>query len=36
LRWTTVGPKGQPDVNIVLEPLLADPNASPADRKVMK
>jgi len=36
MRWTTVGPKGQPDVNIVLEPPLADPNASPADRKVMK
>src|ERR1700737_2396591 len=35
MRWTTVGPKGQPDVNIVLEPPLADPNASPADRKVM-
>jgi len=29
-------PKGQPDVNIVLEPPLADPNAPPADRKVMK
>ncbi len=36
MRWTTVGPKGQPDVSIVLEPPLADPNASPADRKVMK
>ena len=36
MRWTTVGPKGQPDVNIVLEPPLADPNAPPADRKVMK
>src|SRR5215468_4758719 len=36
MRWTTVGPKSQPDVNIVLEPPLADPNASPADRKVMK
>jgi predicted enzyme related to lactoylglutathione lyase len=36
MRWTTVGPKGQPDVNIVLEPPLADPNAAPADRKVMK
>src|SRR3981189_1862736 len=35
-RWTTVGPKGQPDVNIVLEPPLADPSASLADRKVMK
>src|SRR5437879_10066571 len=36
MRWTTVGPKAQPDVNIVLEPPLADPNASPADRHVMK
>ena len=36
MRWTTVGPKGQPDVNIVLEPPLADPSASPTDRKVMK
>ena len=36
MRWTTVGPKGHPDVNIVLEPPLADPNASPADRQVMK
>ena len=36
MRWTTVGPKSQPDVSIVLEPPLADPNAAPADRKVMK
>ena len=36
MRWTTVGPKGQPDVNIVLEPPAADPNAPTADRKVMK
>ncbi|OLB76063.1 MAG: lyase [Actinobacteria bacterium 13_2_20CM_2_71_6] len=36
MRWTTVGPKGQPDVSIVLEPPAADPNAPPADRKVMK
>ena len=35
MRWTTVGSKGQ-DVDIVLEPPLADPNAAPADRKVMK
>jgi len=35
MRWTTVGSKGQ-DVEIVLEPPLADPNAAPADRKVMK
>jgi len=36
MRWTTVGPTSQPEVNIVLEPPLADPNAAPADRKVMK
>lgn len=36
MRWTTVGPKSQPDVNIVLEPPLADPNASATDRRVMK
>src|SRR5918911_4897308 len=36
MRWTTVGSTRQPEVNIVLEPPLADPNASPADRKVMK
>jgi predicted enzyme related to lactoylglutathione lyase len=36
MRWTTVGPADQPEVNIVLEPPAADPNASPADRKVMK
>jgi predicted enzyme related to lactoylglutathione lyase len=36
MRWTAVGPKGQPDIQIVLEPPLADPNAPPADRKVMK
>src|SRR5256714_13362188 len=36
MRWTAVGPTGQPDVNIVLEPPLADPNAAPGDRKVMK
>ena len=36
MRWTTVGPKGQPDVNIVLEPPVADPNATAADRQAMK
>ncbi|WP_432484491.1 VOC family protein [Kineococcus esterisolvens] len=33
MRWTTVGSPAQPDVEIVLEPPLADPNASPADRR---
>ncbi|HEV2218071.1 MAG TPA: VOC family protein [Candidatus Dormibacteraeota bacterium] len=36
MRWTSIGPKSQPDVSIVLEPPLADPNASSTDRKVMK
>ena len=35
MRWTTVGSPDQPDVNIVLEPPLADPNASAADRRAM-
>lgn len=35
MRWLTVGPPAQPDVNIVLEPPSASPDASPADRKVM-
>jgi len=35
MRWVTVGSPSQPDVEIVLEPPLADPNASPADRAAM-
>ena len=35
MRWVSVGPKTQPDVNIVLEPPLADPSASPADRQLL-
>lgn len=35
MRWVTVGSPGQPDVEIVLEPPLADPNASAADRQAM-
>jgi predicted enzyme related to lactoylglutathione lyase len=35
MRWETVGPKAQPDVNLVLEPPAANPNASPDDRQVM-
>ncbi|MFD7512734.1 VOC family protein [Streptomyces sp. NPDC059853] len=35
MRWVTVGPPAQPEVSIVLEPPLADPNASPEDRTVM-
>ena len=35
MRWVSVGAPSQPDVDIVLEPPLADPNAPPADRQVM-
>ena len=35
VRWVTVGPKAQPDVNIVLETSAANPSASPQDKKVM-
>ena len=35
MRWVTVGSPSQPDVEIVLEPPLADPNALPADREAM-
>jgi predicted enzyme related to lactoylglutathione lyase len=35
MRWVTLGSPSQPDVSIVLEPPLADPNASPADREAM-
>jgi predicted enzyme related to lactoylglutathione lyase len=35
MRWVTVGPKTQPDVNIVLEPPPANPNALPQDKNVM-
>jgi predicted enzyme related to lactoylglutathione lyase len=34
MRWLTVGSPEQ-DVEIVLEPPLANPNASPADRQAM-
>ena len=35
MRWVTVGSPSQPDVEIVLEPPLADPNAAPADKEAM-
>ncbi|MFD9336853.1 VOC family protein [Streptomyces sp. NPDC060028] len=35
MRWVTVGAPSQPGVEIVLEPPLADPNASAADRQAM-
>ncbi|MFI5806575.1 VOC family protein [Streptomyces sp. NPDC051561] len=35
MRWLTLGSPSQPDVEVVLEPPLADPNASEADRKAV-
>lgn len=35
MRWVTVASPSQPDVEIVLEPPLADPNASDADRQAV-
>jgi predicted enzyme related to lactoylglutathione lyase len=35
LRWVTVSPPAQPEVEIVLEPPSADPNASAADRRAI-
>jgi predicted enzyme related to lactoylglutathione lyase len=35
MRWVTVGSPAQPDVEIVLEPPAADPNASPTDKQAM-
>ena len=35
MRWTTIGPPSQPDVNIVLEPPAADPGISDDDRKAL-
>jgi catechol 2,3-dioxygenase-like lactoylglutathione lyase family enzyme len=35
MRWVTVGPPSQPDINIVLEPPAADPGISPSDRAVI-
>ena len=36
MRWVSVGPASQPDIDIVLEPPAANPNASPADKQVME
>lgn len=35
MRWVTVGSPAQPGVDIVLEPPLADPSASAADRQAV-
>ncbi|WP_030750505.1 VOC family protein [Streptomyces griseus] len=35
MRWVTLGSPAQPDVEIVLEPPLADPNATDEDREAV-
>jgi predicted enzyme related to lactoylglutathione lyase len=35
MRWTSIGPPSQPDVNIVLEPPAADPGIADADREAL-
>ena len=35
MRWTTIGPPSQPEINIVLEPPAADPGISPTDREAL-
>jgi predicted enzyme related to lactoylglutathione lyase len=35
MRWVTLSSPLQPDVEIVLEPPAADPDASPADKEAM-
>jgi predicted enzyme related to lactoylglutathione lyase len=33
MRWVTLGAQSQPDIDIVLEPPVADPNAAPSDKE---
>jgi predicted enzyme related to lactoylglutathione lyase len=35
MRWVTMGPRSQPDINIVLEPPAADPGISAEDRETI-
>jgi catechol 2,3-dioxygenase-like lactoylglutathione lyase family enzyme len=35
MRWLSVGSPSQPEIDIVLEPPLAIPNAAPADKQTM-
>lgn len=35
MRWITVGPVGQPETNIVLEPPAMDPSLSDAERRTI-
>ena len=36
MRWITVGPADQPDINLVLEPPAADPTISDEERSVIR
>ncbi|MFI6154409.1 VOC family protein [Kitasatospora sp. NPDC051170] len=35
MRWITVGPAGQPDVSVVLEPPAADPGVTEDEKKLI-
>ena len=35
MRWVTIGPPSQPEINIVLEPPAADPGISASDREAI-
>ncbi|WP_316527884.1 VOC family protein [Kitasatospora brasiliensis] len=35
MRWITVGPAGQPDVSLVLEPASADPGRTPEEQRTI-
>ena len=35
MRWITVGPPGQPEINIVLSPPFADPGITEEERKTI-
>lgn len=35
MRWITLGPAGQPDVSLVLEPPAADPGVTEEERKLI-
>ncbi|WP_026424164.1 VOC family protein [Actinokineospora inagensis] len=35
MRWVTLYPEAQPEIEIVLEPPAADPNTSPEDAKAL-
>ncbi|MEU3019901.1 MULTISPECIES: VOC family protein [unclassified Nocardiopsis] len=35
MRWITVGPAGQPDTSVVLEPPVSDPGVTDEERRVI-